>query len=638
MAFTGTYSGTTLLYITQSGSDTDLSGLTSFTYYDSTAISTALGFTLGWTGQLIYFIDVPILVTGSLSWDSDEEMLVLSTSFPDSGSGFDYALRATGSSAIISIGIQQGTNPNGTLRYSDGVGLVVGFDFTDSNPLNYISNEGMLIDDAATVTVNGSEVQFASPLKIASNSGIVTFNETRIVDTNNQTFSKQTIRNESPSNILRLNNVEFDAKFQPQRFINLSGINTFSGTFKNSFIQPHRLESDPNIPGVGGKVALTNVIFGNNFNSYDWQLIGNSVTATNNQAVELTNVDIGTGVRPNQAVAGNVGHLAIFQNVKIIVQDANFNPIESCTVRIPTTDSGNRNNTLIGGQFIGNLDFTGTTYETYSDLTNASGETPQYKILTGRIWNDDLTSSTYTYDFYGKTQIVEEDLFDVQFASYLHNLATQEVAFKTANDIEVNQILTLDGSITETNKSIVDALTTINNSAEFYDRAKSELIDAYAGETETTVEKSGNQTNARAYNVTIDETASSAYDLTGNTITIKTSMFIGDITTTGTITLLNGATFIGTFTDTAGTTTITQLTLTGLKTNTEVRVYQAGTTTEIDGVENSGTTFTTTTSESSVDIVVHALGYEYQRLNGVDTSQNLTLPISQRTDRNYSNP
>lgn len=80
------------------------------------------------------------------------------------------------------------------------------------------------------------------------------------------------------------------------------------------------------------------------------------------------------------------------------------------------------------------------------------------------------------------------------------------------------------------------------------------------------------------------------------------------------------------------------LTLTGLKANSEVRIYQAGTTTEIDGVENSSTTFATTTSESSVDIVVHALGYEYQRLNGVYTSQNLILPISQRVDRNYKNP
>lgn len=129
-----------------------------------------------------------------------------------------------------------------------------------------------------------------------------------------------------------------------------------------------------------------------------------------------------------------------------------------------------------------------------------------------------------------------------------------------------------------------------------------------------------------------------SFDLDDWDMVVDGCTYTGDITTTGTISRLNAGLIIGAATDTNGTTTVTELTLTGLQANSEVRVYQAGTTTEIDGVENSSTTFETTTSESSVDIVVHALGYEYQRLNGVDTSQNLTLPISQRVDRNYSNP
>ena len=80
------------------------------------------------------------------------------------------------------------------------------------------------------------------------------------------------------------------------------------------------------------------------------------------------------------------------------------------------------------------------------------------------------------------------------------------------------------------------------------------------------------------------------------------------------------------------------LTLTGLQLNSEIRVYQAGTTTELAGVENSGTTFSAIISVSSVDIVVHSLGYEYQRVEGADTSANLTLPIQQQIDRNYRNP
>ena len=80
------------------------------------------------------------------------------------------------------------------------------------------------------------------------------------------------------------------------------------------------------------------------------------------------------------------------------------------------------------------------------------------------------------------------------------------------------------------------------------------------------------------------------------------------------------------------------LALTGLQSNSEVRVYQAGTTTEVAGVENSGTSFSTDITDSSVDIVVFNVGYVPVRLLAVDTSSNVTLPIQQRLDRNYNNP
>tara|TARA_R100000808_G_C2155423_1_gene167868 strand:- start:13336 stop:15228 length:1893 start_codon:yes stop_codon:yes gene_type:complete len=114
--------------------------------------------------------------------------------------------------------------------------------------------------------------------------------------------------------------------------------------------------------------------------------------------------------------------------------------------------------------------------------------------------------------------------------------------------------------------------------------------------------------------------------------------YTGSITTTGSATFLNNAILVGTITDSSGTTTRTELNLTGLQANTEIRVYDAGTTTELAGVENSGTSFTTTLVQPSVDIVVLSLGYEYQKLKNVNTSQNLTLPIQQRVDRSFSNP
>jgi hypothetical protein len=199
--------------------------------------------------------------------------------------------------------------------------------------------------------------------------------------------------------------------------------------------------------------------------------------------------------------------------------------------------------------------------------------------------------------------------------------------------------LLLNLNITETNKVAVDAYTEIDTSAKFYDRASAYLEDNFGTYLDFVVNRSGSLIDAGAYNVTIDATASTAFDITGNLITIKASIFTGDMTTTGVITLANGVSFNGTRTDANGTVSPNSvLTLTGLQANSEVRVYIAGTTTEIAGVENSGTTFVDATiAVNSVDIVIHNVQYEYQKIEAADTSSNLTLPIQQRFDRNYSN-
>lgn len=88
------------------------------------------------------------------------------------------------------------------------------------------------------------------------------------------------------------------------------------------------------------------------------------------------------------------------------------------------------------------------------------------------------------------------------------------------------------------------------------------------------------------------------------------------------------------------------VTLTGMKDNTEVRVYSAGTTTELAGIENatSGTTddrsFAFSLSAgTNTDIVVHNVDYEYIRLESFEIpASDSSLPIQQRFDRNYNNP
>lgn len=84
------------------------------------------------------------------------------------------------------------------------------------------------------------------------------------------------------------------------------------------------------------------------------------------------------------------------------------------------------------------------------------------------------------------------------------------------------------------------------------------------------------------------------------------------------------------------------VTLTGLKANSEVRIYQSGTNTELAGVENSGTAFTYNyeyTTDFDVDYVIFSLGFLPVRATGLTLSNtNNTIPVQQFIDRVYNNP
>jgi len=84
------------------------------------------------------------------------------------------------------------------------------------------------------------------------------------------------------------------------------------------------------------------------------------------------------------------------------------------------------------------------------------------------------------------------------------------------------------------------------------------------------------------------------------------------------------------------------LTLTGLIANSEVRIYTHGTTDELAGVENSGTTFDypyNYVAATYVDIVVHKADRIYYRIeNYLLANADASLPVTQQFDRQYSNP
>ncbi len=85
------------------------------------------------------------------------------------------------------------------------------------------------------------------------------------------------------------------------------------------------------------------------------------------------------------------------------------------------------------------------------------------------------------------------------------------------------------------------------------------------------------------------------------------------------------------------------LTLTNIVIGSEVRIYLAGTTTELTGIESEDDgTFEYTynyTGDFDVDIVIHHIEYVYYRLENITMgADNSSIPIVQQKDRWYSNP
>lgn len=178
-------------------------------------------------------------------------------------------------------------------------------------------------------------------------------------------------------------------------------------------------------------------------------------------------------------------------------------------------------------------------------LTDSAGQTAQaFLYHSNTLFNGVET----------RTEYLSGNTITKRIASYLHLLpAASSFDVRTATPSVASLTLVGDPSLTQTNRVTVDAYTTLETSAKLYDRAKSWLVDNYTGQAATLVSRSGTLIDAGIYNVTIDATAAQAFALSGNTITIKASIYTGDMTTTGVITLANGAQFAGTRTDANGT-------------------------------------------------------------------------------------
>ena len=134
----------------------------------------------------------------------------------------------------------------------------------------------------------------------------------------------------------------------------------------------------------------------------------------------------------------------------------------------------------------------------------------------------------------------------------------------------------------------------------------------------------GGDLNLSADNVTFNSRASIHVRYEGTGTLFWTNTNGSDATrSSGNVTFLNPA----------------QLTITGIQSGTEVRIYAAGTQTELAGQESVTTgTFSSTISQSPIDIRFISLDFQISKLSNVPITSDLSIEASQFLDRQYANP
>lgn len=292
----------------------------------------------------------------------------------------------------------------------------------------------------------------------------------------------------------------------------------------------------------------------------------------------------------------------------------------------------------------------GTTATTFSDTdavltkvnNNPSGvNTNTSASFSGITLQGSLTNATFTGCLFLSLDAHDTGYIDASAATNAATAAFNACTFLDWGTFEGRSTVTLDGCAFKNSGVVTTNGSTIDNSS-FINCAPVDVGTALGDVSNTSFISGGTghaiTTSVNSGTVSFIGNSFTGYSGTGANAAINFTATTGSVT----VNVSGGA--IPTY-QTAGVAVTfalsNSLTLTGLKTTppTEVRVYQAGTSTELAGEEDNTTgTFNASISVSAVDIVIFNLKYIAIRLTNVDTTSDRTIPIQQQEDRQYENP
>ena len=499
-------SGTT---ITQTGTDTDLSGLAAIAGVTTQVV----------TSKTFYFFSLKLNIAGTLTFDPDTEALLVDENAPvrpvevlDGG--------------ILNLGAA--TTLNGYTRYSQELAIYIGVITAASLAFKEDDAGGLYIADGGTFNWNGGIVNVASPTGFKDEATVVIRNG--ILDSSRNQLAQ--LRYFADLDMITFQVLGGTAVFSDQDIINFSGY------------EPIQMAA----PLVGGgNRSGENIYF--DVRDYAGQGCTQDVTFlnVNIRGTRMFNPNVGS----NLTIAGHElqtgsnrdGTCEIFSEFQITTIDADSVAIGGTKLFIEDKDNGERQDRTQG---------TSEDYTTDRDILetlDGNGQAIISKLIATKISNNNPTKPidrrTATND--------GSDIDILHLFKYGYAPAQPTIGLSGNGVKELDWTLISNSLITEADKAVVQAYTEISTAQQFYDSSECYVEDNWGTLLETLITREGSIIDAGSYDVDVDDQATDVFTFDGSKITIKATEFTDSIRTTGTVSILNDAIVSGTITDGAGT-------------------------------------------------------------------------------------
>ena len=588
--------------ITQTGTDADLSGLNGITGVTTTVRANHTTYTIASTHSL--------QVTGTLSIDPAYETLQLMKQAVNSGS---FPLTVTDT---LNLGVK--TTANGKDKYSVGVGI----DLPNENTSGQMFNTfGISFGGSSTFLWNGGIIRTTATLRTAGGA-TVTINNGIFYNLAEQSANTSQFRIESTNSTgdakINIYDLTFDGEAFESRIFTKSGWNVGIFKFKKGAYQSFNSSFPP----------LTFENFDTSPNLHDSDVINVTRSQVDGETITIKGFSNRLRVELDSG-RNNFMYLKCVRPISLVVEDLDGNEL-TYSYYAKDLDSGNR--------ALGSKNQDDTSDKTYSGV-NQSGNLDAdvlvevINYINKTITTDSRTNSNSEIPF----SIIAYNQTITDFAEDLVGLNTLESTVKMTPYLVVS----------EATKSVVDAYTSIDTPQKFYDIAKSYLVGNYAGEASPLGSRDGNTIDAGGYDVVVDASAGSVFAISGNTLTIKASTFVGNISTSGSATLSNGAKVIGTF----GATTVLPWEVKNVEATTRLQLYNLTKdalviTQKLSGTAGTYVDATGTYDQAEISVgdvvrlrctcVVGATAMLPVEVTGVATSTGITFQVDQIADEVYN--